>query len=840
MDETTERLRLEQIKHLRRDLITKEIQKELKNLRNEPSLKTLLETQGDDNNNPNPFVRFFFQNFVQTFPFLKESDATIWSKLEEFLGEIAKLRFSNYATSQKEKSQRERLALKAEKLFVLLFNTSIKVVKPPAQYAVEQAQQEQVPPIPPRRYVSEDDYLKTQPGTTTVDVIGVRKLEEKAILNKTRTEFLVQCHLNGDSAPICSWRKHSEFRKLYTKLRREFPSYYIPSPPQKYMEKHGFLYREKDRISLRSYIRTLVALPSPVGNSPIVLEFLTMDPAQINADELKDVELRKNTIKARLEEQRKFMQLAEEKAKDLEQMSSALRQDLLQSGGLQRMSQVLYSVDQISDLPEHYFKSIEQMRVSFAFTLYRMYCFDEEAPHNLQRLKHTHALIPYRTLKTVLKLSNPTAVVKAVLDLFLAQPFKKPSLMQRIININLGDRVKQSQTESDALREAIADDQLSDKIKNYVYSEGVLQCDGDSGSTEMQTIVQILNDNSVQPEISPEKIVALWQAQEVMDNPPSTFVLEPDNQQSTFPHFDPAIHEAKLQLERLNRLLTCLTHQRNIELFTKLMLEGVTGEIFKQILAIVYKPLARIYKDAKIENFIMDISRFVDDLIKTVEEYEEQDVTSEHYIDPIKSFTELIKRHDQNLYRFIHNLYKQQSEGIFKRLIEWFDKILFNLREGVVTEPIDLDQLVHENIKPSDRPELASDLDKLADYNQKRKARQHRKLRKKIMHGMGLPSNPDGTDDNWAIPEMDQFIQSNQLPVSSDDIVDFMYPWQDSSDDESLVGTFSSMKVSNSPGRKSPRFKPKIKEPKVPYPQLSATTSLVQPFARLAQERFSK
>lgn len=39
--------------------------------------------------------------------------------------------------------------------------------------------------------------------------------------------------------------------------------------------------------------------------------------------------------------------------------------------------------------------------------------------------------MPYRAVAQVLKLSNPFAMVKGVLDLFLAQPFGGKSLFQR-------------------------------------------------------------------------------------------------------------------------------------------------------------------------------------------------------------------------------------------------------------------------------------------------------------------------------------------------------------------------------------------------------------------------
>lgn len=41
--------------------------------------------------------------------------------------------------------------------------------------------------------------------------------------------------------------------------------------------------------------------------------------------------------------------------------------------------------------------------------------------------------MPYRTMATILKLSNPMAIVKGVLDLFLAQPLGGRSLFQRYL-----------------------------------------------------------------------------------------------------------------------------------------------------------------------------------------------------------------------------------------------------------------------------------------------------------------------------------------------------------------------------------------------------------------------
>ena len=68
---------------------------------------------------------------------------------------------------------------------------------------------------------------------------------------------------------------------------------------------------------------------------------------------------------------------------------------------------------------------------SFAFALHRQFVSADTAVDNFNSLKHTHSLMPYKTLSVILRFSNPMMIVKSVLDLFLAQPFGQKSLFQR-------------------------------------------------------------------------------------------------------------------------------------------------------------------------------------------------------------------------------------------------------------------------------------------------------------------------------------------------------------------------------------------------------------------------
>ena len=66
-----------------------------------------------------------------------------------------------------------------------------------------------------------------------------------------------------------------------------------------------------------------------------------------------------------------------------------------------------------------------------ASTIFQHFIASDDASEKFATLKRIHGLMPYFMLKGILKISNPVAMVRGVLDLFLAQPFGGRSLLQR-------------------------------------------------------------------------------------------------------------------------------------------------------------------------------------------------------------------------------------------------------------------------------------------------------------------------------------------------------------------------------------------------------------------------
>jgi len=89
------------------------------------------------------------------------------------------------------------------------------------------------------------------------------------------------------------------------------------------------LWRETQRISLRAYLRALLADPQ-VAKSKTIRNFLSKDPMVLNEAELGDEKRRKEMDVARIEEQKNFFQIAQKRARELDVYMEGFRRDIVE------------------------------------------------------------------------------------------------------------------------------------------------------------------------------------------------------------------------------------------------------------------------------------------------------------------------------------------------------------------------------------------------------------------------------------------------------------------------------------------------------------------------------
>lgn len=78
------------------------------------------------------------------------------------------------------------------------------------------------------------------------------------------------------------------------------------------------MWREKQRVSLRAFIRSLLHNPQ-IANTKAMQEFLAGDPITPTDDDVDDIVRRKQIDEKRIEEQKKFYEIARKRAADLDE-----------------------------------------------------------------------------------------------------------------------------------------------------------------------------------------------------------------------------------------------------------------------------------------------------------------------------------------------------------------------------------------------------------------------------------------------------------------------------------------------------------------------------------------
>ncbi|KAK9766093.1 hypothetical protein K7432_005078 [Basidiobolus ranarum] len=801
---------------------------------------SLLPARYDDT----PLLRFAFTQFVLTFPFLKGVNPNFWPKIQQFLQAFNEHRSGTRSIDPKRNRKQDKIASKLEKILVLLFNTGIptSIENSVPTKSKQKTTPKETPTIKSNSLSNSPEHLPF------VEIVSVRRQVKKTFLiQKEKAMFIVKCSLPDWEGDLYVLRSYSQFTRYFNQIRHAFPTFELPSPPPKFKNASQDIYfREKDRISLQNYIRNILRNPL-ILQSQATRNFLTFTPIEMEEDDLFDIERRKQHMTNRNHEYQKIMRMTEEKAEELKETIGQFKKELLHEGGFKSFSDTLHDIPNISGLPSHYRKLIELFTINFAFTLYRVFCADDSATCNFHQLKQTHSLIPYRTLGGILRIANPTIMMKGVLDLFLAQPFGQPSILQ-----------SRKKEEIKRIEGTISEIALCEKVHNYIYLSENPKWDNEQVENDLDRLIQAILDPNISPPITPETGLILSESLKYLKEANlvdslMNLAISGSNEDSDIDEKMCSYGENEMTLKKLYRIMILHGQIRETENVIKLVFEGVTGELLKEILTIFYQPLAQIYKDANISDFITSSSKFIEDLIKVVEETNRSPDHSA--IDTLKRFTKLVESHQEIFYQFVHSLYKQRRDGLFQQLIGWFEHILGTLRDGIVSEAIDLEDIIRTNIEATENTEFQAEVHTLKEYTFRTKLRQFRKLTQKmlantepdilytagtpipkevlsrLLRSSGLSHISEDSDllkdiklskEGDANEEMTQEIQEiefEDINISLDDMLEVQSSTVDDSEEE-FIGNWTSV----------PQSKSQFVEPKLDYPEFKLLPKLAKPF----------
>ncbi|KAI0053525.1 hypothetical protein FA95DRAFT_447304 [Auriscalpium vulgare] len=722
-----------------------------------------------------PFLRYLFRQFVLTFPFLASAPKDFFpEKVQPFVGSLLSRNLSPTSVLDDEGSDPNgtaKLLVKAERNFALFLNYAVKIVEKEETVRLSQKDLDRLEMMARKRHAR----LMKHKDVFEVNIVCVRTVVEKGrVRSRVHEEFIIRTR-RSRYADVCVSRRYGDFKTLYNELRKAFPDESIRPPPAKdrttivstrsvglsptqprgdgsgrYNSSDSLplsptyaaspqtrLAREKNRLTLRAYLHSLMAIPA-IASSPVIQSFLLSDPTTLTGEELDDAEHREEADKMREEGRQHFAKEVAERVDRLRDSVKGVKGSIMGKDGLTQLFGIIKTTDNVRSLPPDFQSVLEWARISLASTVFHHFVAADDASESLAGLKRIHGLMPYFMLKTALKISNPVGMIRTVLDLFLAQPFGGRSLLQRMFTSSLQEEVKALEEDIEAVKDKIDDPVMCEKVRIFVYAPQEIQAlyKSDAASEKIHVLAAVLRSGE-------EPALNRAQMQRVVRSHRAhmEYINYRDSLQDSDDDDGPQTEEAWL-FEDLSILAKLYGRLRDKEQLIALIFEGVTADILKDIITIFYSPLAQVYRAASIADSIGDLQNFINDLIRTVESTEE--LSQENPRQTVQIFIDLIQRHEQSFYHFVHKVHSK-GEGLFTSLMRWIELFLSVVREGL-GEPVSLEFLLPHT--GDERKAIVEEVDAVALYHYKLKVAYESKLRRRF--GTSTSAQDMGAEEETA------------------------------------------------------------------------------------------
>lgn len=257
--------------------------------------------------------------------------------------------------------------------------------------------------------------------TFSINIVAVRNTVTKSRMrSKTHEEFIIRTRQKGrddvfvarrygdftrlaetvsSSARVPNYRSHAHM--LHLQLRSECIEEAVPSPPAKDRRSTGprsaptppsassspqlgpqdgtsasgsstpadsnsripSLARERNRLTLRAYLRRFLLNPVLAGSSAFQ-SFVTESPIELNAQEKRDVEIREEMDRIREQEAKSFRSEVDGRVAELEGYIREFREELVERDGLSGVFGTIRTTERVEELPVRYRKVMEWARIA--------------------------------------------------------------------------------------------------------------------------------------------------------------------------------------------------------------------------------------------------------------------------------------------------------------------------------------------------------------------------------------------------------------------------------------------------------------------------------------------
>ncbi|KAF7352768.1 PX-domain-containing protein [Mycena venus] len=667
-----------------------------------------------------PFLRYMFRQFVLTFPFMAAAPKDFYSdKLQPFMASVLARNISptsvfDDGSEGSEQALRLKLLAKAERNLSLFVGAATKLIEKEDVVRLTQVDLDRLETAARKR---QEKNLEAVKDIFEVNIVSVRTVVDKGRVRSRVHEYGTR---RSNFPDVFVSRRYGDFRALALELRKAHPTEDIKPPPVKdrttviapptssplspaptfasrqqamwdepdptpQIHQISRLAREKNRLTLRAYLHSLLASYT-IASSPVLKSFLLSGPTTLSREEVEDALRREEADRVRDDGRKHFAREIAGRVDGLRDAVKSVKGDIMGKDGLTQIFATVKVTPDVRDLPPNYKAVLEWARMSLAST---------GLPTRI------HGLMPYFMLKTALRISNPIAMIRSVLDLFLAQPFGGRSLLQRMFTGSLTEEVRALEEEIEAVKEKVEDPMICEKIRQFVYAPREIQdmLKADAAAEHMNLITVVLRAAD-EPFLSRSQMHRVAKAHRAH----ALYMKHRESLADSDDDDGPGDDDAWL---------------------------------FEDLKVLA----AQVYRAASIADSLSDLQSFINDLIRTVEQ-------SEDLEDPtrtVQAFIDLIERHEQSFYNFVHKVHSK-GEGLFDSLMRWIELFLTVVREGL-GDPISLEFLLPHTGK--EREDILGEVDKVALYHYKLKVLYEDKLRRRFgkVQANVLQNDADAEDE---------------------------------------------------------------------------------------------
>lgn len=482
--------------------------------------------------------------------------------------------------------------------------------------------------------------------------------------------------------------------------------------------KTDYLSHERMRTSLRQYLRNLANDRETSEN--IILQNFLIKENIIDSNKFDDfikidIENRSLLDVNNLQNQLKLQKIALTKSMALQDSMKKFKTSLLRDEKnllvLMNELKTKTSVNQLSPLLKTF---IEWFKIYFASMIYQMFLGNDNSYSFYTQVRRLHKLIPYSIMSQIMKFTNPISIMKSMIDLFMAQPFGSYSLLQTMFSTILSDDLRsqintikklenltiESHKNASTIIKAIK------KVLGYHHNH-----DNDPPMFDMNEIHE-----ESQMLAKPVVLIILMKCEsaKMIDNESFMEVME------SYESWSKQDLQEGIYFQHIKELLQLYIKENDKKLMRKLWQDPELSRLLKAMVTMIYEPMIKIFKIARMDIALKNFEKFMNDLIKLMDSIINGTQGINTKFNVIEDILDLITRHQDTFFQFVHDVYVNDTEGIFEGFIKWFCSIIkflqtskFETDEG---KRLDLNKLIDENFSAeSDVTQLHEEIRAIID-----------------------------------------------------------------------------------------------------------------------------